>query len=192
MPLSPPTFTWHTEVPGPGDMSPGQAPAQVLGQCRPVSAPSGVNSWFRQVGPQPPPSTSEIQTLPVYPTPQPSASGFVVHDRSTLPGAVGAKPAGVPPTYRPSVVRAFGFAAGSFCSPAAVLALAAPPPASRSSNVMLMPPVLRSVSVFIRVWFGGTMNCSDVGLTSPRGVLSAKSCVFVWSSTIVTFADFVS
>ena len=36
-------------------------------------------------------------------------------------------------------------------------------------------PVFLSVSVFVRVWSAGTMNWSDVGLTSPRGVRSEKS-----------------
>ena len=69
---------------------------------------------------------------------------------------------------------------------------AAPPPDSLTSHVIGSPPVLLSVSVLVRVWPAGTMNSSDVGLTAPRGVRSAKSLVTVASSAIDAEAVAVS
>src|SRR5678816_4061786 len=88
MPLSPPTLTWHISFAPINAMSAGHALAQgVVMVCR-IGGPATLYLLSVHVGPQAPPSTSEIQTLPLYPTPQPSSRPGD-HDRITSPGVAG-------------------------------------------------------------------------------------------------------
>ena len=46
-------------------------------------------------------------------------------------------------------------------------------------------PVFFNTSVLVRVWPGGTITSSELGVTSARGVFSAKLTVVVLSSVTV-------
>src|SRR6188474_3422830 len=88
MPLSPPTLIWHISFAPINAMSAGHAFAHgVVMVCR-IGGPATLYLLSVQLGPQAPPSTSESQTWPSYPTPQPRVRPGD-HDRSTSPGAAG-------------------------------------------------------------------------------------------------------
>src|SRR5262249_52363159 len=99
MPLSPPTLTWHIALwVVSSAMSPFQAPAHGAGLSRPVGAPLTSNSLLWHVAPPhrpPPASGSEIQTLPLKPTPHGRTSPAGPRGGITPPGAVGDRRAGV-------------------------------------------------------------------------------------------------
>jgi hypothetical protein len=152
-----------------------------VGQLRPAAAPSTVNSWSRSLS-----GTSDSHTSPSKPTPHASASPVGGQDLSTSPGAVGDQPRGVPPGYRPLVVRALGSAFLALVSPRVELVATRPPPVSRTSHSRVALPVLRRVSCWLRCSPGWTMNSSAVGSTSARAVSRTKSLVttsFSWSTT---------